>query len=317
MDTAPLVHAEYSVEGVLRLDDKLFRAIIESASDGVMVTAPTMNAPGPAIVYVNDALCTISGYSPEELLEQSPRLLQSPNTDRRKLDSIRSALASNATIRTELLNQSKSGHEYWVDLVIMPIFLEKDTPQYFASIQRDITHQKLYQDGLEYLAEIDELTGISNRRGYELILRSEWEHAKRNQQPIALLLVDLDNFKAINDTAGHQVGDALLKRVATLISDNIRDNDFVARLGGDELVVILRGCALDRAVGIAEKVRRAIAEDTMPAHPPITASMGIAVRNHHYGELSHFIADADRAVYQAKRRGRNRIATIGEDNLDA
>jgi diguanylate cyclase (GGDEF)-like protein len=167
---------------------------------------------------------------------------------------------------------------------------------------------------LAQLAREDGLTGLLNRRAFDEALGEECRRAVRAKTPLALMLIDIDAFKAYNDRLGHQAGDACLRSVATAISEaSRRAGEIVARYGGEELAVIIPGDARDSVIRQAEQLRMrvealAIAHPGSPASAVITVSVGVALRSSDQNvESANLIAAADRALYQAKQGGRNRV----------
>ena len=185
---------------------------------------------------------------------------------------------------------------------------------------RDLTEEKQAQVALEQLATRDGLTGLANRRCFDATLLAEWTRATRAGQPLSLLMVDVDNFKAYNDTNGHLGGDECLKHIALAVQSEMRANDLVARYGGEEFAVILPNQSLKGAAIVGERIRRRVERLEMPgmamhgdnsAAPvrQVTVSIGAATAlasNEH--SASELVAIADAALYRAKHLGRNRIS---------
>jgi diguanylate cyclase (GGDEF)-like protein len=158
------------------------------------------------------------------------------------------------------------------------------------------------------LAGSDPLTGLPNRRHFEETLQRELARAARTEQPINLLILDIDHFKKINDTYGHQTGDAVLRAVARRLSETVRVGDVVARYGGEEFAIVMPNATTEDAVVLAERILRNVANIDVP----VTASIGIATFIRHATDGSALIDAADRALYESKRSGRNR-ATVCAD----
>jgi diguanylate cyclase (GGDEF)-like protein len=178
---------------------------------------------------------------------------------------------------------------------------------------RDMTEDKTAQLALEKLATHDGLTGLANRRYFDEAMRTEWARAMRENQPLSLLMVDVDNFKAYNDAHGHLGGDACLQRIATAVSSEMRANDVVARYGGEEFAVILPNQALKGAAIVAERIRCRVERLHLPneADPAqcVTVSIGAATAIvAQQTDASQLVAIADAALYRAKHMGRNRIS---------
>jgi diguanylate cyclase (GGDEF)-like protein/PAS domain S-box-containing protein len=178
---------------------------------------------------------------------------------------------------------------------------------------RDLTDEKLAQIALEQLATRDGLTGLANRRCFDQTLHAEWARALRQRQPLSLLMVDVDNFKAYNDANGHLGGDECLKRIATAVASEMRANDLVARYGGEEFAVILPNQSLKGAASVAERIRTRVEQLQVPNRVApgrhVTVSIGAATAiASHDNSASELVAIADAALYRAKHMGRNRIS---------
>ena len=178
---------------------------------------------------------------------------------------------------------------------------------------RDMTDEKMAQIALEQLATRDGLTGLANRRCFDDTLHAEWARAMRQHQPLSLLMVDVDNFKAYNDTHGHLGGDECLKQISTAVAREMRANDLVARYGGEEFAVILPNQSLKGAAIVAERVRCRVEQLRLPngLDPAqfVTVSIGAATAIvSRETSASELVATADAALYRAKHMGRNRIS---------
>jgi diguanylate cyclase (GGDEF) domain len=169
---------------------------------------------------------------------------------------------------------------------------------------------------------VDELTGLTNARTFEALLHEAVARAAERGERLSVVLLDLDGFKWLNDTFGHQAGNEMLKRVAQILRENVRRDDVVARLGGEEMAVMLPGVGLDEAAEVAERVRRAIEQQAVitvrtldrghPVSVRVTASLGVATYPDVATSARELMRYADRAMYLgAKRRGRNRVAVYG------
>ena len=183
---------------------------------------------------------------------------------------------------------------------------------------RDVTDEKCAQVALEQLATRDGLTGLANRRCFDNTLHAEWQRALRQQQPLSLLMVDVDNFKQYNDAYGHLGGDECLQRIAKAVGSEMRTNDLVARYGGEEFAVILPNQSLKGAAIVAERIRCRVEQLHMPnlgtqGHV-VTVSIGAATAlAAPDNDSSQLVAAADSALYRAKHMGRNRISLPGAD----
>lgn len=181
---------------------------------------------------------------------------------------------------------------------------------------RDLTEEKQAQIALEQLATRDGLTGLANRRCFDQTLLAEWQRALRQQQPLSLLMVDVDNFKQYNDAYGQVGGDECLKRIASAVASEMRANDLVARYGGEEFAVILPNQSLKGAAIVAERIRCRVEKLRLPNQDApkrfVTVSIGAAtaIASHDY-QPAQLVAIADAALYRAKHMGRNRISLPG------
>jgi diguanylate cyclase (GGDEF)-like protein/PAS domain S-box-containing protein len=194
-----------------------------------------------------------------------------------------------------------------------PIFDERGAMSAVVETLRDMTDEKMAQIALEQLATRDGLTGLANRRCFDETLHAEWARALRQKQPLSLLMVDVDNFKAYNDANGHLGGDECLKRIATAVASEMRANDLVARYGGEEFAVILPNQSLKGAAIVAERIRCRVEQLQVPnplaATQHVTVSIGAATAIvSPQNDASQLVAIADAALYRAKHMGRNRIS---------
>jgi diguanylate cyclase (GGDEF)-like protein/PAS domain S-box-containing protein len=199
-----------------------------------------------------------------------------------------------------------------------PIFDSEGKLVAVVETLRDVTDEKRAQVALEQLATRDGLTGLANRRCFDDTLNAEWQRALRNQQPLSLLMVDVDNFKQYNDAYGHLGGDECLQRIASAVSSEMRANDLVARYGGEEFAVILPNQSLKGAAIVAERIRCRVEQLRLPnlgsKQHVVTVSIGAATAlAAAENDPSQLVATADSALYRAKHMGRNRISLPGAD----
>lgn len=282
-----------------------FRQIVEHAQDVIIVTqAEPLDEPGPRIVYVNPAFTRLTGYSPEEVIGRSPRFLQHPPAvDPATLRAIRMGLESADGFHGPILNFGKDGTSYWLDMRIFPLRDDTGRVTHFAAIERDVTARVLREMELHSAANTDALTGLFNRRALTYMITAAWDTSATN----SVQLLDLDNFKRINDGGGHAVGDAVLRALADVLLKAVRDRDYPVRLGGDEFVMVLMGTpqqeARRQARRVQEELEYALAGRGLPN---CTVSIGVATSA---GGLQETIDLADEALRRAKRQGRNRVLT--------
>jgi diguanylate cyclase (GGDEF)-like protein/PAS domain S-box-containing protein len=290
--------AEFSVDTILRIE-----------RDGI-------------IVYASPSCQDLFAYTPEDMTqltvfdiihpEELPRLLElrklvlSAGNDRTPLTLMRWIRKGGATVWAEGTSR-----------VIRDPHTGRTTA--LISMLRDATERKALEDKLAQLATTDPLTGLHNRRSFDQALEHEWQRTLRAGSPTSLLLIDVDHFKLLNDRYGHTVGDDCLCAVAGAVSGAVRrSTDLVARYGGEELAAILTDTDYEGALRVAEAVRRSIEalriphQDNRSGHGYITASIGVGTAIARHGGSSKMpealIESADRALYKAKRSGRNCVA---------
>jgi diguanylate cyclase (GGDEF)-like protein/PAS domain S-box-containing protein len=281
-------------------------AVFENTHDGVVITDTT-----PAIVAVNKAYCAITGYSAGQLVGNNPSLLKSGRHDRSFYSALWAELASSGHWQGELWNRRASGEIYpqWVTLSVVRD--DAGQPSHYVGVCTDITQAKRSEVQLERLAHYDALTGLPNRLLAQSRLAHAVERAARQQAMLAVIFIDLDHFKTVNDSLGHPVGDELLSAFAARAQARLRAQDTLARLGGDEFLLILEnvGAPQDPA-----SVAQALL-DTLKL--PFTlgnglelfvsASMGIALYPQDGRDVDSLIQHADSAMYQAKTQGRHTL----------
>jgi len=288
-------------EGDERL--RLLESVVVTANDAVLITeAEPIDLPGPRIIYVNDAFTRTTGYSAAEVLGRTPRLLQGPRSNRATLDRLRAALTRWESITVELCNYRKDGTEFWVEFSIVPVMNAQGWYTHWVSVQRDITTRKQI-DSLRHQAMHDALTELPNRVLLQERLTRALQPTASGVAPVALLLLDLDRFKEINDTLGHHVGDQLLQRVGPRVLELLRATDTMARLGGDEFAVLLPGGGEDAARALASDILAAL---TVPftlegQSLDVGVSIGIALASAHGADAATLLRRADVAMYVAKR----------------
>lgn len=294
----------------------LLQTSISHLNDTVLIT----EARGPSdfdqrIVFVNDAFERMTGYSRSEVLGQTPRLLQGKNTQRTELDRIRRALEQSQPVRAELINYKKNGDAFWVELDIVPVEHVSRGLTHWVSVARDITERKAAVDEIEHLAFYDVLTQLPNRKLLMDRLERALAQGAHSDTIGALMFIDLDHFKVLNDTLGHAKGDLLLQKVASRLSGCLRLSDTVARLGGDEFVVMLEDLgadslnAINYADRVGEKILSTLSEPyELQGHQHHgTCSIGITCFNRQGQSVGDLLKQADLAMYQAKASGRNAL----------
>jgi len=309
------VSARWAAQQQLRL----LESSIARLNDIVIITeAAPFSAPGPRIVFVNEAFERRTGYTRAEVIGHSPRFLQGRDTQRARLDRIRAALEQWEPVRVDLVNYTKAGEPYWVDLDVSPVWDASRRLTHWVAVGRDITERKTAEEKIQYLAFYDPLTQLPNRQ--QLLDRLEAAVAAGGHEGV-LMFIDLDSFKVLNDTLGHQKGDLLLQQVARRLRHCVARGDLVARLGGDEFVVLLENTPdkpLDpptAARAVSQRILDALGEPyVLPGYlHHSTCSIGVTLFDGTPSSVSELLKQADLAMYQAKAAGRNAVCFFDPD----
>jgi diguanylate cyclase (GGDEF)-like protein/PAS domain S-box-containing protein len=284
--------------------------------------------PKGVITYVNDKFCEISGYTRDELIGKPHNIIRHPDMPREAFKDLWDTIKAKKSWNGVVTNMKKDGGQYIVDTTVIPILdVDGDVVEYIA-IRHDITEleetkqqlrninkamkskvDELYSmtNTLEQKAFKDNLTGINNRENFEDIFSIEIANAKQNNLPLSLIIFDVDHFKLINDTYGHQAGDIILKELVGLIADHIKNGDVFARWGGEEFVILTPSTEIVGAHNLAENLRKLVQTHMFSyVEKEITLSFGIAQLSDDDDKKTLF-EKADSAMYEAKKNGRNRI----------
>jgi diguanylate cyclase (GGDEF)-like protein/PAS domain S-box-containing protein len=288
-----------------------YARIFENTAEGIMVTDP-----GLKIVAVNEAFTTITGYSMDEVLSMTPKILSSGQHDDVFYKSIWDSIKVFGTWQGEIFNRRKNGEIYPEWLSISTIHDDQGNLLNYFAIFSDISHIKKSQEELNRLAHYDHLTGLANRLLLNARLEHAIEQADRNNEKIAVLLLDLDRFKSINDTLGHAIGDQLLVQVAGRLKACLREEDTLARQGGDGFIIVFENLkSWKDALWLAEKILTSFEKpfELNEQEVIITASVGISVYPDDAREVSILIKQADLAMYKAKKQGKNRHVFYTDD----
>jgi diguanylate cyclase (GGDEF)-like protein/PAS domain S-box-containing protein len=261
------------------------------------------------IVSVNDAFSRITGYGAEEVLGRNPRMLSSGRQSPEFYAQMWRTLQTQGHWEGEIWNRRKSGEVYAELISIFAVPGDDGTPQNYVATFQDITQQKNHQDQLEHVAHFDVLTGLPNRVLLADRLQQALSHAQRRGTLMAVVFLDLDHFKDVNDAHGHAVGDQLLVALAQRLRDSLRDGDTLARVGGDEFVAVLADIP---DVGECERVlERLLVAASQPVSLTgrllqVSGSLGAALFPQDGSEADTLLRHADQAMYQAKQAGKRR-----------
>ncbi|RJX31541.1 MAG: EAL domain-containing protein [Oxalobacter sp.] len=292
-------------------DLRLAATVFEANYSGILIT----DAEG-TILSVNPAFTTITGYPESEAVGQTPRLLKSGRQDADFYKTLWDTLLSTGRWQGEIWNKRKNGDAYLAWLSISAVRDNDGAPINYIAIAEDITENRANKNQIEFLAYYDSVTRLPNRQLSRERLTRAIAHAKRTDTKIALIYLDLDNFRVINDTLGHELGDALLCAFANRLSSSVRETDTVSRQGGDEFLVMLTdlydlNAVSTVAINILEQASKPF---TVDAHElGISASVGISVYPNDGNDIDTLLKSADMAMYNAKDSGRNTFRFYGEE----
>jgi diguanylate cyclase (GGDEF)-like protein/PAS domain S-box-containing protein len=324
---------------------RLLESVVVNANDAILITkAEPISLPGPQIVYCNAAFTRTTGYTEAEILGQTPRILQSVNTDRNALDRLRAALSAWKPIEVELLNTRKDGTEFWVELSIAPVANEKGWFTHWVSVQRDVSDRKVMEETatrariveaqnasleaeikerkdvearLLYTASHDDLTKLHNRAFFVERLTLAIQRTQNDPAyHCAVMFMDLDRFKLVNDSLGHRAGDLLLMEIANRLRSCVRIEDTLARVGGDEFAFLIEGTdALAAAIGLAERMSAVMREPIWLGTQEIfsSCSIGIVEAAPRHRIPEEIVRDADIAMYRAKKTEAGSYAIFVEE----
>ncbi|MCF8177661.1 MAG: PAS domain S-box protein [Sulfuritalea sp.] len=300
-----LIGVMFDITERKRMEERMQQAatVFDTSLEGITITAPD-----GSIIAVNRAFTEITGYSESEVIGRNPRILQSDRQDSSFYRAMWDAIQRHGRWQGEIWNKRKDGSLFPESLTISAVTDSAGKIIHYVGVFSDITEIKRANDLLAHQAHHDHLTGLPNRLLLEDRLHGALLRAQREQTQVAVLFVDLDRFKNINDSLGHSVGDGVLRELATRLGTMVRESDTVARLGGDEFLIVMEGIHDPTLVSrIAEKIL-----DDLRLNPVVLeqeffvgASIGIAFSPQDGNDFTSLIKNADAAMYRAKERGRN------------
>ena len=259
------------------------------------------------IIWVNKAFEHLSGYTRDEALGQTTGLLKSGQQSPAFFKIMWETILAGQKWRGELVNRRKDGSLYQEEMTITPVKNATGDITHFIAIKLDITERKLAEEQTRQLALTDPLTGLANYRRLLDALDSEIKRCARTGRSFAVLLLDLDGLKKINDDHGHQAGSRALARVANILRIHCRALDTAARYGGDEFVVVLPETGCEAARQVAQRISEESKTDA--EEPSISVSVGAAIFPHDGKTIDELLAEADRALYREKRSPKRRSTT--------
>lgn len=260
-----------------------------------------------AIEYVNQAFINTSGYALEEILGKNPNFLQSGKTPHTTYQAMWDKLSRGESWQGEVINRRKNGSDYIERILIYPIKNNAGEITSYLSHKEDVTEEKAAAERIRQLSQFDMVTGLPNQTSMRSMLRHAIDLAQHHNDPLALISINLDNFRVINETLGHPAGDHILKQVAERLSELTTDKDIVARVSGDHFVLILPGMDQAGATVKATQINVALQRPFTLEHKPVmaTASAGIALYPNDGRTSNVLLACSEAAMYHAKSEGRN------------
>jgi diguanylate cyclase (GGDEF)-like protein/PAS domain S-box-containing protein len=303
-----LVCRDVTQRAQLEADRRLAAKVFENSNEGIFIT----DGEG-RINQINRAFTELTGYRQQDVLGQRPSLLGSKANTVGFCATIKPVLDGSGFWQGELLGRRKNGSEFYTAVGISAVTGKRGEFLGYISSFEDITETKHTEDRIRKLAYYDPLTGLPNRSLFHDRLACELRRAQRNDSHVALLFLDLDRFKSVNDSMGHAAGDLLLVRVAERLGACVRGQDSIARMGGDEFTIILgdladRVQAVAAAVSVAQKVLQVFEEAVALLHGRevfLTSSIGIAIYPDDADDANALLQNADVAMYNAKQAGKN------------
>lgn len=295
---------QFAIQQRISVELQKLNTAVEQSPASIVITDRS-----GVIEYVNPAFCRLTGYSSEEALGQHTRILkggaQSPDHYREVWETI----AEGKEWRGEFFNRRKDGSLFWEFASISPIRTASGEITHFVAVKENITERKQLLECLDQLAHYDKVSSLPNRTLFFDRLNQAISSSHRENRSFALLFIDLDGFKAVNDSFGHEAGDYVLKETAGRLVGCVRESDTVARMGGDEFTVIL--CNIGSPEDASLVAAKILVDVARPIVMPggmrcaIGASIGISIYPEHAGEPAQLVSFADTAMYSVKRSGKN------------
>jgi len=307
------------VEGIKDMSDirsqqlklKMLSSAVEQSGSMVLITDKNAN-----IEYANPKLCTVTEYEKEELVSVNAKIFQPEDLDTQVINDLWESINNGEDCQGEMQLRKKNGEKIWVLMSISSITNEQNNITHFVSVFEDVSQLKEAHLRMEELAYVDSLTGLANRVLFRDRLEQVLKSLQRSDISAALLYLDLDEFKRINDSLGHDVGDAVLMKVAETLRQCVRYQDTVARMGGDEFVILLTD--IDGMSGASSVARKIIDTMSEPVHLLkneilVSPSIGITLAPTDSLNADILLKNADMAMYKAKSLGRNNFQFFTEE----
>jgi len=297
-------------EKALVESEQKFQSVFEQAAVGIARVSPR-----GLFVEVNQKLCDILGYSKKVLMQKTFQEITHPDDLEKDLEFVHKMLRNElVTYSMEKRYFDKNGSVIWINLTASLVRDSAGEPKYFIAIIDDIGKRKKIEERLEIQATHDSLTGLCNRQLLDIEMGKELARAVRYDRPLSVLMIDIDHFKRVNDTYGHQAGDQVLKELAKSMELSSRDTDIVGRYGGEEFLLVLPELDHQQALIFAERIRKMakslnVVFNAQNIH--VSVSVGVATYPEHGAEVEKLITASDNAMYKAKANGRDQVVCAG------
>lgn len=297
--TSIAIEKDYS-----ELELRLAASVFSHAREGIFITDCDGN-----IIDVNEAFIGLTGYSRDELIGKNSRILRSTRHPAEFYKAMWKSLLDSGHWSGEIWNRCKDGHDQALMITISAVRGESSETQNYVSLLTDITAIKDHQRQLEHIAHFDALTSLPNRVLLANHLRQAMAQSQRRKKSLAVAYLDLDGFKSVNDTHGHDIGDELLVALSNRMKNTLRDGDTLARIGGDEFIAVLGDIdQMSDCEPVLIRLLKAAADPVLVRHLElkVSASIGVTLSPQDEGDVDQLIRHADQAMYVAKQRGKNR-----------
>jgi len=292
------VHTELAVKS--RQEDILTEMLDKYALEIIIDTTGE-------IKYVSSAFLRLTGFDAEELIGQSFDFLKHPDSFRSMLPDILDSVMNKFTYYKEIDLRTKNGESFIVNTFAEPLKTRNGEVKGAQCFMNDVTSKK----ELERLSITDKLTGLNNRHKLDQVMSYEFSQFQRYGTGFSVILMDMDDFKKVNDTYGHIAGDRVLVKLANILKANVRDSDTCGRWGGEEFLIIVPKANEEEAAHVAEKLRKSIESESFSIEDPVTASVGVAGIETG-SNITKLLSNADKALYKAKRSGKNIVVKASE-----
>ncbi|WP_457748381.1 diguanylate cyclase [Sulfurimonas sp.] len=261
------------------------------------------------IIYVNPSTINHTLFTEDELIGTNNRIFQSGKHTQEFYKKFWKTILEGNTFHNIFINKKKDGTLFYDEKVISPLKNENGDIRYFIATSRDISRRIALEEKLKHLATVDALTGIYNRYKINTIIEDEIKRVKRYEETFSLLMFDIDYFKKVNDTYGHDVGDYVLQDLSRIVLNTIRNTDSFGRWGGEEFMLVAPYTKKEDALFLAEKIRKNIESYTFKTVGKVTVSIGVTLV-HKEDSINTLIKRVDNALYEAKANGRNQVVFL-------